>query len=143
MSYTDHFERFWKLYPGRTNKLGRIRKQDKLGASVEWRKLTDGERELAMSGHPEQGTYTPDARKWLKHKRWEDEDVTEKKRQAQIELNRRLRASTLRASWSSWMKEQTNITLKELLIDKPHLTWLVRELRPELFEDVNTAKGGD
>ena len=133
MSYTEQFETFWQLYPGRTNKLGRIRKQDKLGAFVEWHKLTAKEQQLAMSGHPEQDGFTPDARKWLKWNRWEDEDVTEKKRQAQIELNRRLRANTIRASWSSWIKEQTNITLKELIRDKPHLTWLVRELRPEIF----------
>ena len=75
MKYTDSFEQFWKLYPGRTSKVGRIIKQDKLGASVEWRKMTQTERLLAMFSHPEQGQYTPDARKWLKHKRWEDEDT--------------------------------------------------------------------
>ena len=138
MSYTKQFEQFWKLYPGRTNKFGRIKKQDKLGAFAEWCKMARAERLLAMFNHPEQGTYTPDARKWLFHKRWEDEDVTEEKKQAQIELNRRLRANELRASWGPWMKEQSSETLKELLVDHPYLSSLVRELRPEIFD----AKGG-
>ena len=75
MKYSQSFEQFWKLYPGRINTLGRIRKQDKLGAFKEWRKLNHTEKLLAMFSHPEQGTFTPDARKWLYHKRWEDEDL--------------------------------------------------------------------
>ncbi len=75
IKYTEQFEQFWKLYPGRTNKSGRIIKQDKLGAFREWQKLTDNERKMAMSAHPAQGKYTPDARKWLYHNRWEDEDI--------------------------------------------------------------------
>lgn len=75
MRYSKDFEHFWKLYPGRTNKRGRVVKQDKLGAFREWQKLNGDERKLAMSGHPEQGCYTPDARKWLYHARWEDEDM--------------------------------------------------------------------
>ncbi len=141
MKYPLLFEKFWNLYPGRTNKRGRIIKQDKLGACAEWRKLTRDERALALTGHPAQGQYTPDARKWLKHKRWEDEDVTEQKRKAQIELNRRLRANEQRDTWSSWIKKQSKDTLKTILNDYPHIAWLVRELKPEIFDD--TAKGGD
>ncbi len=75
MTYSEQFEQFWKLYPGRTNERGRVVKQDKLGAFREWQKLTDNERKMAMSVHPAQGKYTPDARKWLYHNRWEDEDI--------------------------------------------------------------------
>ena len=74
MTYPKQFEQFWKLYPGRTNKLGRIRKQDKLGAFTEWQKLKAEDRLRSLFSHPVQDEYTPDARKWLKWRRWEDED---------------------------------------------------------------------
>ena len=141
MKYTVQFEQFWKLYPGRTNDRGRIIKNDKERAALVWMKLTTEQRKLAMTNHPEQGRYTPDARKWLKYKRWQDEDVTEQKRKAQIELNRRLRANEQRDTWSSWIKKQSKDTLKTILNDYPHIAWLVRELKPEIFDD--TAKGGD
>ena len=75
MKYSEQFEQFWKLYPGRTNDRGRIIKNDKDGAAVMWVKLTTEQRKLAMTNHPEQGKYTPDGRKWLYRKRWQDEDV--------------------------------------------------------------------
>ena len=138
MSYTKQFEQFWKLYPGRTNKSGRIKKQDKLGAFAEWCKMARAERLLAMFNHPEQGTYTPDARKWLFHKRWEDEDVTDstkaKTKHREIEKQRNSRPDDRK-----WIMEQTSDKLKEFIKQWPHYEWRIKELRPEIFD----AKGGD
>ena len=141
MSYTEQFETFWKLYPGRTNKLGRIRKQDKLGAFEKWCKLTDEERKLAMVGHPVQDKWTPDARKWLKYKRWEDEDVTGKTIGAHKAAMQRKNREKEREQWAPWLKEQSIEKLKQVMQTNPYITWLVRELRPEVFENADTAKG--
>lgn len=133
MTYSKQFEQFWQLYPGRTNKCSRIVKQDKLGAFREWQKLTEDEREMAMSGHPEQGEYTPDARKWLKHKRWEDEDVTNRA----VEHKALRKKANQRESASAWILQQTDEVLQKFIGRRPTFEWLVRELRPEIF-----GKGG-
>ena len=133
--YTNEFEAFWKLYPGRTRH-GRIRKQDKLGAFVEWCKMMATEHKLAMTGHPEQGEFTPDARKWLKWKRWQDEDVTER-----IAEHKLLRAKhKQRETAGQWILKQTEEALREFISRRPGYTWLVKELRPEIYEAV---KGGE
>ncbi len=134
MTYTKEFKEFWQLYPGRTNKVGRIIKQDKLGAFVEWRKLTKEERQLAMSKHPKQGKYTPDARKWLRHKRWEDEDVTD----VLVEARKRALAQKRRdTEWeqnASYIEVQTPEKIREYIARCPHLRWIAEELRPDVFE---------
>ena len=96
--------------------------------------MSADERKLAMSGHPEQGTYTPDARKWLFHKRWEDEDVTE--RAAEHKLLRAKQKQ--RETAGQWILEQTDEALREFINRRPNYEWLVRELKPEIFE-----KGGE
>lgn len=134
MTYTKQFEQFWQFYPGRTNKCGRIVKNDKLGAFREWQKLTEDERKMAMSGHPAQGKYTPDARKWLYHNRWEDEDVTDKvkaeKRQAQVLKERKQHPDD-----TKWIMEQTPDKLRELIAQWPQYAWRIKELRPEIFNN--------
>lgn len=133
MAYTNEFEEFWQLYPGRTNKLGRIRKQDKLGAFVEWNKMTGRERKLAMTGHPVQDSYTCDARKWLKHKRWEDEDITDAITEHVAERKRMELKQKQRDSAGPWIIGQDEQTLREFIERRPGYEWLVRELRPEIL----------
>ena len=140
MKYTVQFEQFWKLYPGRTNDRGRIIKNDKEGAALVWMKLTTEQRKLAMTNHPEQGKYTPDARKWLKHKRWQDEDVTAiaeaKEKQAQI-----MRKRNQHPDDTEWIMEQSPDKLREFINQWPQYEWRIKEVRPEIFD--NIAKGGD
>jgi len=75
---TEEFETFWKLYPPRWSESSCVwRKSDKEGAWRKWKKMTPKERVLATKAAPsvERSKYTPDARKWLYHKMWEDEVV--------------------------------------------------------------------
>ena len=134
--YTKEFEVFWKLYPGRTRH-GRIRKQDKLGAFVEWCKMTATEHKLAMTGHPEQGEFTPDARKWLKWKRWQDEDVTDKVR---AERNRAqvMKQRNQHPDDTGWILEQTPDKLRALIKQWPQYAWRIKKVRPDIF-----VEGGD
>ena len=73
--YTEEFELFWRAYPPRINlDLNVLRKADKQGAWLEWQKLTKDEMIAALNVVRQEKTskWTPDARKWLLHKRWED-----------------------------------------------------------------------
>lgn len=73
--YTPIFEQFWKEYPPRWSDSKSVwKKCDKSGAFNEWKKLSLAEQTLALAkvASVEKSKYTPDARKWLKHKRWED-----------------------------------------------------------------------
>lgn len=75
---TKQFETFWQIYPPRWSERQSLwRKSDKEGAWREWRKMTDTDRKLAIKAAPtvERSKFTPDARKWLYHKQWEDEIV--------------------------------------------------------------------
>ncbi len=133
MKYTEQFEKFWKLYPGRTNGFGRIIKQDKSGAFLEWCKMNTDERKLAMSVRPEQGKYTPDARKWLKHKRWEDEDVTDQNKGRIAKLKLEKEKEKMRKEYTSWIMEKTPEYLLDFLEQYPNYKWLIKELKPEIF----------
>lgn len=74
--YTEAFELFWQSSPERYNeaKNAYIR-ADKEGAFREWQKLTVEQMILALKAVQKEkaSKYTPDMRKWLKYKRWEDE----------------------------------------------------------------------
>ena len=78
INYTKEFEAFFKLYPHRWNhRVSLWVKNDKAGAFKEWKLLSVQERKLATEKAPtiEKGEFTPDARKWLKHKMWENESI--------------------------------------------------------------------
>lgn len=79
-SYTDGFEVFWKKFKGRWDKdKSRYYKGSKLEAWFEWKILTDEEQEKANSAAPYCGSdITPDACRWLKNKRWTDDQYIEK-----------------------------------------------------------------
>lgn len=65
------FKDFWKEYPPRWRERKKIWvKADPFTAEIEWMKLSDEEKIAAMVavGLVERGGFTPDARKWLKHK---------------------------------------------------------------------------
>lgn len=75
MPYTDEFEVFWRCYPPRYNEGRNICiRADKPGAFNEWQKLTTEEKISAFNAvqREKSSKWTPDARKWLKHKHWED-----------------------------------------------------------------------
>jgi len=70
------FEDFWKKYPPRWQERAKVwKKSDRFYAEIEWMKLSDKEKVAAVGtvGSVERGEFTPDARKWLKHKMWQDE----------------------------------------------------------------------
>lgn len=74
--YTEAFELFWRCYPPRWSETRNVwRRADKPGAFAEWQKLTPDEMIAALQSarKEEMSKWTPDARKWLKHKRWQDE----------------------------------------------------------------------
>ena len=78
MTYPEDFKTFWNTYPPRWNaKAGKWKRNCKRQAFAEWLKLTDEEKELAteLAGEVEWSAYTWDARRWLLHRRWEDETV--------------------------------------------------------------------
>lgn len=75
VGYTDDFELFWRSYPPRFNESRSVYvRADKQGAFDEWQKLVADEKIAALNAvqREKASKYTPDARKWLKHKRWED-----------------------------------------------------------------------
>lgn len=75
MNYTEDFELFWRAYPPRFNEERQLyRRADKPGAFAEWQKLTAEEKIAALNAvqREKSSKWTPDARKWLHHKRWED-----------------------------------------------------------------------
>lgn len=77
-NYTSEFEAFWSAYPPRYHEYtNKWIKSDKAGAFKEWLKLSREDRQQAVGATSgvEKGKYTPDARKWLYHRRWEDEVV--------------------------------------------------------------------
>lgn len=74
------FKDFWKEYPPRWRERQKVWvKSDRFGAETEWMKLTNDEKIAAMTavGSVERSSFTPDARKWLKHKLWQDEVIAE------------------------------------------------------------------
>lgn len=75
MIYSDDFELFWRSYPPRFNEGRNVYiRADKCGAFREWERLTLDEKVLALNAvqREKPSKWTPDARKWLYHKRWED-----------------------------------------------------------------------
>jgi len=77
--YTDDFNLFWKLWPGRFRpEENRYVKVGKREAWDEWEKLDEEDQAeiltVAKSGRiKSRGTqYLPDAVRWLKRKRWDD-----------------------------------------------------------------------
>jgi len=129
------FVKFWTLFPGRTNRLGRIIKHDKDGALREWAKMTQEEKGLAILCAPKvlQGEFTEDARKYLYNQHWKDEDVTD----VRTKIDRTKQGGKQRQkdydSYSPWLLEQDETTLRAWMGKNPHLVWLVKELHPELY----------
>ncbi len=75
------FERWWKIYPGRTGRDGKAKKAGKAAALNEFRKarklaslktLLDGAREYART---EDHRYVVDPERWLKRSKWADETM--------------------------------------------------------------------
>jgi hypothetical protein len=67
---------FFRIYPPRFIESRNLwRRADKIGAFEEWQKLTAEEKIAALNAvqREKASKWTPDARKWLKHKAWEDE----------------------------------------------------------------------
>lgn len=73
-TYTEEFELFWSAAPRRHREGVGMVKCDKWGAFVEWQKLDNEDKISALQGIVKvpEGKYTPDARKWLRHRGWED-----------------------------------------------------------------------
>ncbi len=77
--YTDDFESFWQLWPGRYDVDNqKTRKVGKWQAFQEWQRLSEVDSERVMtlvkSGRIKSGgtRYLPDAFRWLNKRRWED-----------------------------------------------------------------------
>lgn len=72
--YTEEFKYFWKQWKGRWNKEDdTYTKVGKREAFAEWEKLSlDDKRWAAAVADRTKGEYTPDACRWLKHRRFED-----------------------------------------------------------------------
>ena len=74
----DLFDIFWTKFKGRWNvDKGRYNKGSKHDAQIVWKTLTVAERQLAVSAAPKSGgKFTQDACRWLKSKRWEDDEAS-------------------------------------------------------------------
>jgi hypothetical protein len=78
--YTEEFELFWALYPPRWNEdLHTWRKNGKQAAFVLWEKMTveDKIKAFETAKKLKGSKWTPDARKWLLNKMWEDLEMTD------------------------------------------------------------------
>lgn len=72
--YSPEFLEFWKKFKGRWSEdKGRYIKVGKYDAWVEWQELTEAEQKMALKvAHRTGDKTTPDACRWLKHRRFED-----------------------------------------------------------------------
>jgi len=71
--YTKDFLEFWEKYPARWSD-ERWVKRGKYAAMQEWKKLSEQDRRdsLAKVRYVVKNKYTPDARKWLHNKMFDD-----------------------------------------------------------------------
>lgn len=79
MKYSEEFNKFWKLWPGRWQpESNRYVKVGKYEAWLEWRRLSKEDQKsvsiIVKSGRiKDAGTrYLPDACRWLKRRRFDD-----------------------------------------------------------------------
>lgn len=80
--YSEEFERFWKLYPARWNRDSHKRyKVGKWDAMQEWKRLSAEEKQIAFIAVKSlrSGEFVQDAHRWLKHKRFDDIELKQKK----------------------------------------------------------------
>lgn len=73
--YTPEFEEFWLTYPARWNEdSDRYYKVGKWDAMLEWQKLDEDDKKLALYAAKKlrTGKYIKDAHRWLKHRRFDD-----------------------------------------------------------------------
>ena len=133
-AYTKEFEEFWKKYPGRANKRGRIVKHDKSGALSQWKALSPDDKAAALNGVEliSQEGLPPDARRYLLNKLWENEDVTDAVRKKMAQNRTTTQKEKEGTDYAPWIMEQSHASLETFLQRMPHLTWLVKKLRPEL-----------
>lgn len=131
--YTSEFEIFWKKYP---------RGEEKPQAFDEWQKLNPDEtlRETLLKAIEQQKRkgclsdprYAPYARRWLSKSRWTDEGINSTHESEETRLAR-VRAKQ-RKDYTKWVNEQTPDKLHGFLKEYRNYEWLVRELRPEIFD---------
>jgi len=77
--YTKDFLEFWEKYPPRwSTSQERWIKQGKFVAMQEWKKLSEQDKRdaLAKAKYAVKSKYTPDARKWLHNKLFDDIELS-------------------------------------------------------------------
>jgi len=75
--YTEVFEMFWRQYPFRIHDNGKKVKIGKWEAFEQWRRLNEDDRNSALMAiiKMQDDKYIPDACRWLRRRRWEDECI--------------------------------------------------------------------
>ena len=126
------FEIFWKKFPGRLSESGKIAKVGKHEALTEWRKLSEAERQKALTAVPvKPEKYLPDACRWLKYKRFEDNPEGTKELTAEQKMKR---------WWENYKEENKRFILNgkpeavKVRCVNPDFRKLVEELKPEILK---------
>ncbi len=139
MTYTQQFEQFWKLYPKgcRNDGCGSLQ-GGKKDAYRAWLGLDAQEKKDAREAVAilKKHQYLPHASRWLRSGMYEA--VLENVVVAKTSEFRQKTAwhTKARDDYSRWIKEQDEDTLSAWMGKNPHLVWLVKELRPEMFNAI-------
>lgn len=138
--YDDDFGVFWKLYPKGYRKDGYgLLQGGKDNAMKAWNGLSVEQRKRATQAVVlvKKGEFVPHAGKWLRQNYYDSlleiESWEKESKQKKETAYRQEKERVARKEWTEWINQKDFDYLLEFIKTNPHLEWLVRELRPEIF----------